>query len=885
MQPWFQVVQPYEFIEELGKREELLVADLGDVISGIAHPIYKDPELFVRTTFFTPGLLRLFQRVQNKINSGLGNGVVRLQTHFGGGKTHSLIALYHFLNNHEKLFSFLPNKQFPKEVSVVSITGTHLNPLKGRKIRNYEIKTIWGEIAYQLRGTEGFNLISENDQKRISPGKEALQILFKENNSTVILLDEITEYLAKARGVPVNDSNLATQTLTFIQELTECLTKLPKSILIVSLPDIEYERISSNKTTLIKISQILSRLASSEIPSEPGDLPQIIRSKLIKNLKRPKELSQIVKKFSDYYLLYKNDFPEIAIKPMYQQLMERSYPFHPSVIDLFYNNWQEISTFQGTRSILSLLSQILYDSMSTRSNAPLIMPSDIELKEGKIRDALFHHLPAKFTNVLIQELNFKHSVSQRTEVDSRFEETYQSIVKTIFLASPSYKSEDCGINLQEINFTISKPDLSTAFTAEVFKVLVNSSKYLHINQNKFYYSDQLNFNSKIYQMKSQYKEKASEQIYYEFANNLQNDEVKTIIWPKSNAEVGDTDVLKLVFLPPNLDKTSLKDHWITYIGKKFRLFRNTVLVAVPDEKVIEDMFDILQLKYALQEYLETYEKTDLPNSMLIKTIKERIEEINRRILYLIRRSYLEYHDWNNTYQLPVPKNTDEDIAKSLLIELLKNDIITAEIHPMFIVDKFLCENDIMSLNLLKNQFLKNGRLPKLVSTNILEQTLINGVKEDLFALVRLNQLDDQKFSYFSKVEIKPKEIKFNQLEFITTKPREEIANQLKSKSISKLITQREEKSRETGDTADSTSVPTEMLLEFRNINQDSYSSVQKGILSPLYEKNKDIRVDLSIQIQIPDSMEDEFLISLIKDTTDQLGGTIQKKKTKENLEE
>ena len=99
MQSWFQVVQPYEFIEELGKREELLVADLGDVISGIAHPIYKDPELFVRTTYFTPGLLRLLQRVQSKINSGVGNGVIRVQNFFGGGKTHSLIALYHFLHN------------------------------------------------------------------------------------------------------------------------------------------------------------------------------------------------------------------------------------------------------------------------------------------------------------------------------------------------------------------------------------------------------------------------------------------------------------------------------------------------------------------------------------------------------------------------------------------------------------------------------------------------------------------------------------------------------------------------------------------------------------------------------------------------------------------
>ncbi|MHA1444425.1 MAG: DUF499 domain-containing protein, partial [Candidatus Hodarchaeales archaeon] len=350
MQPWFQVVEPYDFIEELGKREELLVADLGDVISGIAHPIYKNPELFVKTTFFTSGLLRLLQRVQNKITSGSGNGVIRLQNYLGGGKTHSLIALYHFLHNHGDLFSFLPNTELPRDISVVSITGTHLNPLEGRKVENFEIRTIWGEIAYQLSGTEGYELIAENDRQRISPGKEILQILFKQINPQVILLDEITEYLAKARGVSVNESNLATQTLVFIQELTECISTLSKSILIISLPDSEYEEAkNSNKSALLEISQIIGRLASSEVPSEHHDLYQIIHHKLIKRVILPKELKQIVIGYSDYYLSHKNDFPEITAKPIYKSFMEQSYPFHPALVDILYNNWNEISTFQGTR--------------------------------------------------------------------------------------------------------------------------------------------------------------------------------------------------------------------------------------------------------------------------------------------------------------------------------------------------------------------------------------------------------------------------------------------------------------------------------------------------------------------------------------------------------
>ncbi|MCK4849354.1 MAG: ATP-binding protein, partial [Candidatus Heimdallarchaeota archaeon] len=513
MRPWFQVVEPYEFIGELGKREELLVADLGDVISGIAHPIYKDPELFVKTTYFTSGLLRLLQRVQSKINSGTGNGVIRLQNYLGGGKTHSLIALYHFLHNHEALFSFLPNTALPNDISVVNITGTHLNPLEGRKVENFEIRTIWGEIAYQLSGIDGFQLIAENDRKRISPGKEILQLLFKQNKPQVILLDEITEYLAKARGVSVHESNLATQTLVFIQELTEYISTLSKSILIISLPDSEYEETkNSNKSSLIEISQIIGRLASSEIPSEHNDLYQIIHHKLIKRVIHPKELTEIVKDFSEHYLSHNSDFPEIATKPIYKSLLELSYPFHPALIDLLYENWNELSTFQGIRSILCILAQILFNLKSSRSETPLILPSDIDLKEKKLRNALFHHLPAKFSQILVREINNEISPSTGREIDRRWKETFEKIVQTIFLASSQYKSKNCGLNSQEINFAIWKPHLSSAFTAEVLNSLVSSSKHLHIQQNKYYFSDQLNFNSKINQMKSQYKEKALQQI-------------------------------------------------------------------------------------------------------------------------------------------------------------------------------------------------------------------------------------------------------------------------------------------------------------------------------------------------------------------------------------
>ncbi len=876
MQPWFQVVQPYEFIEELGKREELLVADLGDVISGIAHPIYKDPDLFVRTTFFTSGLIRLLQRVQEKINSGVGNGVIRLQNYFGGGKTHSLIALYHFLHNHKNLFSFLPNSVLPDDISVVSIIGTQLNPLKGRKVKGLKIRTIWGEIAYQLLGSEGLKLIEENDRKRISPGKEIIRILFKQKKPHVILLDEITEYIAKARGVTIYESNLAIQTLTFIQELTECIGSLSKSILIISLPDIEYEEVeNSDKTALVELSQIISRLAASEVPSEPGDLYQIIRCKLIRHVILPEKLTHIVKDFTDFYLKHNNDFPQIATKPIYKSLMEQSYPFHPSLVDLLYKNWNEIPTFQGTRSILSLLSQILFTMLDTGSETPLILPSDIDLKKGRIRDALFHHLPPKFSNILVKELKRENSSSQGKEIDNRWQDALEKIVQTIFLASSQYKSENCGLNIQDINLTTWKPNISTAFTGEVLNTLVYSSKYLHIHQDRYYYSDQLNFNNKINQMKSNYREKALQQFSREIETMFRNNDIKIVVWPQSHAEVADDEILKLVLLPPNLDKSSIRDHWIHYKGKNFRLYRNTVLLGVPDEKVIEEMIDILQLRFALEEYLTTYKEDPLHDLMVTKSLKRRIEETTTRVLYFIGRTYLEFYDWNDSYQLQVPKTNQEAIPKSLLDELQRNDIITNEIHPRFIVDNFLDDDRVISLFSLRNQFLKNERLPKLISINVLGQAIIQGVREGVFALVESNLKKDPPLTYTLQKEIEISNISYAETEFITTAKREEIANFLENISISESKKSKTKVKMKKGDITGLKSIPSELVLQFREINPKIYSSLQQGIIKPLYEKTKELKIDLTIQIQNPDSLEDEFLISMIKDTTDQLGGTVQ----------
>ncbi|GAG63448.1 unnamed protein product, partial [marine sediment metagenome] len=223
MKPWYEIVEPFTTIQSGQIEETEFTPDLKDIIEGKTSQYYQDPKKFFKITYMTRGLLRLFHNVQNKVTLGKGNAVIKLQTPFGGGKTHALIAIYHFAVNGKTIARILPECFTQIDTKLLAIEGTHLNPLEGHKCENLCIQTLWGEIAYQLGGNEGYKQFEENDKKMISPGKEKLNTFLKDFPSFILLLDEIAEYITKADGIAVNDSNLGTQTLLFLQELTEVL--------------------------------------------------------------------------------------------------------------------------------------------------------------------------------------------------------------------------------------------------------------------------------------------------------------------------------------------------------------------------------------------------------------------------------------------------------------------------------------------------------------------------------------------------------------------------------------------------------------------------------------------------------------------------------------
>ncbi len=855
MQPWFKVVKPNSFIESLGRQEDLLVADLGDVIAGTAHPIYLEPELFANSTYFTSGLITFLDSILAKISTGEGNSIIRLQTRFGGGKTHSLIAAHHLLNDQSIFRKHISPITLEHEPRIARIIGTHLNPIEGRRVKDIQIYTPWGELAYQLGGSESYAKVLENDQSRISPGKTVLLTLFSANNPTVILLDEITEFIAKARGVKVNDSNLGLQTLIFLQELTECIRSLNKSILVITLPEREYEITEGNdKPVLIEIDHILGRIDSLIVPSERSDLYQIIRKKLIKEIIDSEALIQIVDSYTEFYYQNRKEFPTFSVEKSYRSQLRDAYPFHPATIDLLFDKWNKLPTFQGTRTILHVLARTLFELDHANNNLLLIKPTDFLLLENSWKVLFYRHLPIKLTEVLKHEINIFETFIRLEHKPKNWLDLGKMIIFSIFLNSvPSL--DDRGISLQEICLATWGPDKELVLILEIFSSLLQNQEYLHQRDNKNYISEDTNFNHKVTNLKNKVESDALIEIKNTLNSQKRNQSIEVYVWPKSSDEIRDSPNLKLILLSPALQDMDLKT-WVKLKGDKFRKYQNTMLFSRLHSHNFHQLKELTQKKIAIKRIKDESKIEDLDKKSKLK-LNSRKVELENGIEYFQNRIYLEFSDGNHNYFLHPPKHSNTSITRWMIQQLIENEVIVNKIHPLYIKDNFLKKDGKINTHSILNQFLKNIDFPKLLNRNILQDSLSKGIKENIF---KFEVISDTKSDSSSPQE--------TPMDYVISFTRNEIIrapNQHLQSSVETDI-KKDEKSQQID--------KNRITLSFQSLDSKKIQQIKKGIVEPLETEEGDFKIDITFRISNPENLKNKLTLHLIKETVNQLEGEI-----------
>jgi predicted AAA+ superfamily ATPase len=392
MKPFHTIAVPHKDILDGKLSMDVFAADLWQVFKKDAPFEYQDSDEFFSKTYLTKGLQNLIDIVGKRLTSQGSDPVIQLQTPFGGGKTHSLIALYH------------KAKEWDANISV--IVGT---VLEGQT-------KLWELFEEQITGNVNFL------KGTTAPGRDKIVEVLKNRQPVLILIDELLEYITKASGIAVGDSTLAAQSMAFLQELTEAVSLLKNTSLIVTLPSSIFEHYDENAERLFRqLQKVTGRVERIYSPVEDEEITEIIRKRLFSNINF-NYAKKVINKFIEFAT--KENIIPTGLEPTeYRRLFEKSYPFLPEVVSILYERWGSFSTFQRTRGVLRLLSLVIFSNKD--KNIPYLSLADFSLSNQEIRTELLKHIGNEFNGVIASDITSENSGSNK--VDSKLGDSYKGL--------------------------------------------------------------------------------------------------------------------------------------------------------------------------------------------------------------------------------------------------------------------------------------------------------------------------------------------------------------------------------------------------------------------------------------------------------------------------
>jgi len=749
MKKWYHIAAPHEDIRRGNFDESVFAAKLGDVVDGAAPADYNDPYAFYKKTFLTAGLEKLLKKVHGKLAAGDGPGVIQLQTPFGGGKTHALILVYHYLANGGRIQELLPDEVSLLDPNISVIVGTDVNPSEGFRDGPVHRHTLWGDIAYQLGGKAAYAEVQSNDEDRVSPGRKDLRSLLEPLQPFVILLDEVLEYVVRARGVEVGDTTLGAQTLSFFQELTEAVSGIENGMLIATLPSSEQEDFGeSGQGNLAKIEKVFGRLEAIYTPVQGQEVYSIIRRRLFE---RPEEskVREIVDRYVTLYQENKKGLPGKAVSADFREKMELAYPFHPEVIDILYEKWSTFASFQRTRGALRLLARVAEDLFEREEAIDLILPGDINLDRPAIRQEFLRHIGNEYEGVIGSDIAGSNAKSMQLDKDNHaWDHLAQRNATSIFLHSFAADDSERGIKLPYIKLDVVRPDTTVALVTDVLQKMGQELWYLNTRgEQEYYFSNVPNLNRMVLDKKGQIQPGA---VRTELKRRIQNElgtKLKTYLWPSEGNELPDNQALKLAVLDPdeNYTENQLR-RWVERTGSSYRAYKNTIFFAKPDTDRYARLRDTIKQYLALSEILDGIDRGEHA------ALEEKKSEVKRRRADLADDFPIKVRELYHTALVPVlngnsleeidfgqpavgRENLDSWFRKTLASQM-HGKILASPPSANLIQAKFLSNSDTIAIQDILEQFYKNPSLPSLDSPSLIAEAIVHGVQDGSFGLAR-----------------------------------------------------------------------------------------------------------------------------------------------------
>lgn len=629
LKPWREVITPHHDVATGQYNAAEFAADLHMVAQGEGSEEYLDPIQFFKRTYLTEGLRDLLGRAARRLSGDTNaSPVVNLQTNFGGGKTHSMLALYHLCSGRpttsypQEVQEVVKGVDVPGKVRRVTLVGNHLMPGKPLiKDDGTEVRTLWGELAWQLGGRAAFDIVTETDRTGTNPGS-ALTEVIAAHSPCLILIDEWVAYARQLYGRDDLPAGTFDTQFTFAQTITEVVKSIPGALLVISIPassdspdpeghsgsDLEVGG-AHGLEALRRLQNVVRRVADQWRPASAYESFEIVRRRLFvePGADARRDISAVARQFVQFYMEHRGEFPRECGEPSYEERIKAAYPIHPELFDRLYHDWSTLERFQRTRGVLRLMSAVVHALWAADDAGPLIMAGSVPLDNSKVVGELIQYLPDAWKPILDSDVDGDGSTPVKIDTERPTfgaRKLTRRIARTIFIgAAPTLHTAHKGIERQNIWLGAAIPGDTVGNFGSAADVLAQRATYLYVDGARYWYDTQASVTRTAQDYADRLREHP-EEAWAEIVSrlpverNARGDFAAVHVAPDDTAAIPDTEEAKLVILHPqhaharNNDDSPARrfaQHCLDTRGSAQRANRNTLVFLAPDDRRMEEL--------------------------------------------------------------------------------------------------------------------------------------------------------------------------------------------------------------------------------------------------------------------------------------------------------
>lgn len=664
LKPWREIAVPHEDVLKGTFQQAEFAADLSRVHGGTATPEYQNPALFFQRTFITEGMRLLLDSVVKRLSGKGGDPVIQLQTAFGGGKTHTMLAVYHLAKG-DASASDLPGvpaildaagvAELPR-ARIAVLDGIKSSPNQPVIREGQAINTLWGDLAWQLGKAEGYALVADADKSGTSPGKAVLETLLSKYAPCVILIDELVAYVRQFEEGKTLTGGTFDSNLSFVQALTEALKAVPTAVLLASLPESDKEAGSQRGVkALASLAHYFGRIQALWKPVGTEEAFEIVRRRLFTSINDKLAAESACHAFADFYTSNSDEFPSETQESRYYDRLIHAYPIHPEVFDRLYEDWSSLDNFQRTRGVLKLMAKVIHRLWVDGNNDPLIMPGSLPIYDGDTRNDFVNYLPQGWDPVLERDIDGERAETTAIENhDTRLGsiQACRRSARAIFLGSAPTTATQMvrGLELERIILGVVQPGQQIGIYKDALRRLGDRLHYLNMASNRFYFDTRPNLRREMEDRKRRFQDK--EDIFPTIRDRVQRSFATGIFGGihvfTFSGDIPDDWQLRLVVLPPDAgysrsSQSAAIDHAFEILKKRGdqpRFKQNRLIFLAADYDSVSRLKDQVRSALAWQSIVNDIKemKLNLDQFQSLQATKS-LDDANETLRRMIRETY------------------------------------------------------------------------------------------------------------------------------------------------------------------------------------------------------------------------------------------------------